>query len=109
MGDRVSVSFRKDGRESVSLFSHWGGVEFAAEAEAFARKLEKEKSGNNFAPLDRLEPDTVMVDFIRHLTKDMERVESDLYLGKDSNSGDNGDNGHFIIDLKKEANPSEAV
>ena len=41
-----------------------------------------------------------MVDFIRHITKGMKKVDSDLYLGKDYNDGDNSDNGHFSIDTK---------
>ena len=41
-----------------------------------------------------------MVDFIRYVTKDKKRVESDLYLGKDETEGDNSDNGHHVIKLK---------
>ncbi len=50
-------------------------------------------------PLGRLEPGTVMVDFIRALTKDCESVNSNYYLGKDDMDGDNSDNGHFTIDV----------
>lgn len=98
MGNRASVSFKKDDWESVALFSHWGGMEFVGQARAYALRLARERT-ERLMPLDRLEPDTVMVDFIRHLTHDMSRVESDLYLGKSSEDGDNSDNGHHVIDL----------
>jgi hypothetical protein len=98
MGDRVSISFRKGNDESVALFSHWGGMGFVEEAREYAMRLKEERSGHMY-PLDRFEPDTVMVDFIRHITRSMKRVESDLYLGKTSADGDNGDNGHHVVEL----------
>lgn len=51
-------------------------------------------------PIDRLEPPTVMTDFIRWYTKDRGRIESSIYLGKDEKDGDNSDNGHYTFDLK---------
>jgi len=104
MGDRASISFKKDNRESISLFSHWGGPEFQNQALDYAKKLKakinKEKKGNNcLTPLVRMEPETVMVDFIRDITKEMPSVDSDLYLGKDENDGDNSDNGHITVEL----------
>lgn len=98
MGARASVSFKKEDQESVTLFNHWGGEEFAQEAKDYVNKLKAERTGS-MMPLDRFEPETVMVDFIRHLTKDMPRVESSLYLGKDSTDGDNRDYGHTVIEL----------
>ena len=101
MGDRVSISFKNGDDESETLFSHWGGQEFVEKAKAYARELTAERKANNqHGPPDRLEPNTVMVDFIRYVTKDKKRVESDLYLGKDETEGDNGDNGHYVIKLK---------
>jgi hypothetical protein len=102
MGDRVSISFKTGKEESVVLFNHWGGKEFASEALDYAQDLMDIRTGE-VEPLDRFEPNTVMVDFIRHITKTMARVESSLYLGKDQNDGDNSDNGHFVIlfDVKK--------
>ena len=99
MGDRISISFKKGDNESVVLFSHWGGKSFLEEAREYVKELKEEKKGSSMFPLDRLEPETVMVDFIRHLTHYMGRVESDLYLGKTPEDGDNSDNGHFVIDL----------
>ena len=68
------------------------------DARGYAEHLVQERVGIR-TPLDRLEPDTVMVDFIRHITRGMNRVESDLSLGKTQSDGDNSDNGHFVIDL----------
>ena len=102
MGDRISISFKNGEAESVSLFHHWGGMSFLDEALEYVNNLTEDiTNGNmdNTYPLGRLEPATVMVDFIRFLTKDMKRVNHNLYLGKDKNDGDDSDNGHYIIDL----------
>jgi hypothetical protein len=102
MGDRVSIQFKDEtGQVSPVLFSHWGGMGFVKEAEDYAKKLAKEKKGKEMGPLDRLESQTVMVDFIRDATKNMKEVEGDLYLGRSTREGDNSDNGHHIIKLKK--------
>ena len=37
MGDRVSISFKNGDEESVSLFHHWGGVEFPGMALKWAK------------------------------------------------------------------------
>ena len=99
MGDRASISFRKGKDESVTLFSHWGGKAFQDNAEKYIYQLKQLQKGKMVYPLERLEPATVMVDFIRSLTTGMDRVKSDLYLGRDSTDGDNSNNGHRIIDL----------
>jgi hypothetical protein len=99
MGDRASVSFKKGQYESVALFSHWGGQEFQNYARDYAYRLVKECGGKHCLPLERLEPETIMVDFIRDLTKGEKRVMSNLYLGRDQNDGDNSDNGHQVIDM----------
>lgn len=98
MGDRVSVSFKNGSDESVALFSHWGGFEFAKRAELFARDLVRSRTGYSL-PLDRFEPSIVMVEFIRQVTEGAGVVESGLYLGRDEADGDNGDNGHVVIDM----------
>jgi hypothetical protein len=98
MGDRVSISFRNKGERSPQLFSHWGGRAFALQALEYAQLLSKERSGQ-VMPLDRLEPQTVMVDFIRYITKHLDRVESDLYICANQADGDDSDNGPFVIDL----------
>lgn len=73
MGDRASISFSKDGRESVALFSHWRGKTLRADATQYAKVLKAERNRSGGTPLDRLDPETVIVDFIRFLTKDMSR------------------------------------
>lgn len=105
MGDRISLSFRNGGEESIALFSHWGGMDFVRTAKTYVRelKLYLAKRGNPvLSPLDRLEPNTVMVDFVRALTAKLERVSSDYYFGRDGTDGDNSDNGHHIIELSNE-------
>jgi hypothetical protein len=86
MGDRVSVSFVNEHGEdeSVALFDHWGGREFADLASKYALENKQED-----------EPCFMMVEFIRSLPKD--RL---VYLGKNSKNGDNSDNGHFQINIK---------
>ncbi len=101
MGDRVSISFKNGREESVALFSHWGGMSFVREAEQYVKKLKKWAGKRECEPLERLEPDTVMVDFIREITKEEEKIKSGIYLGKDEWEGDNSDNGHHVIDLTK--------
>ena len=101
MGDRISISFKKGDEESVALFSHWGGIAFYYSAVGYAVNLVRSEKNDAYVsdPINRLEPHTVMVDFIRHITKGMKKVRSDVYLGKDSSDGDNSDNGHRVIDL----------
>ncbi len=115
MGDRVSVSFinrtpdrlgaKSEPIESIAIFDHWGGKSFPALAQQYADELMAEqKDGGMSYPIDRREPDTVILDFIRWLfandhIKTAERVKSRFYLGKDESDGDNSDNGHFAIDI----------
>lgn len=102
MGNRISISFKKDKYESVTLFSHWDGETLVNKANEYVKKLKKDIENNKipgYVPLTRLEPETVMVDFIRMYTKRLKRVDGNLYLGKNSSDGDNSDNGHQIITL----------
>lgn len=78
MGDRSSVSFRHSGAESVTLNSHWRGRGLFADARKYAREVRKKYFNNGPMPINRLDVEVVMVDFIRHLTKDMEVVDGDL-------------------------------
>lgn len=110
MGDRVGIQFVKNSNTSVVLFSHWGGIYFVEMAAEYIKQLKidmiKEKGTFIGAgPLGRLEPDTVMVDFIRHVTKNMDRVTNDLYLGKDESDGDASDNGVWQINLEGDIPP----
>ena len=102
MGNRVSIQFENKGKKSVVLFSHWDGMDFVNLARKYIKELKKEVKGKVCYPLERLEPNTVMMDFIRKLTKDMKRVECNYYLGATESNGDNSDNGHHIIELGRE-------
>ncbi len=125
MGDRVSIQFSHKGMEwgnkSVVLFHHWGGEKFADFAKGWAidfkMKVLKLQECKGSDPLSRLEPQNVMIQFIKaladyptedfkyHYFKDGEYLYSDdylsysMYLGKDENDGDNSNNGHHIIEL----------
>ena len=105
MGDRVSIQFKDpDGLLSPVLFNHWGGMEFVRTAKTYVKELIVERGTAEMTPLDRLEAATVMVDFIRALVVAREpskRVESSLYLGATPKDGDNSDNGHHVIQLRK--------
>ena len=127
MGDRVSVSFKQKragiggvrADESPALFHHWGGTELPKVAFDWFKKVKteaKELGGSD--PFTRLEPGNLMVQLIGTLarekwdqyslglTKDKKKVMKhstwmtySLYLGKDSQDGDNSDNGHYTIDV----------
>jgi hypothetical protein len=98
MGDRISISFKNGKRESVALFHHWGGQVFLHDANKYAIDL-TENPIDSTSPLGSFEPETVMVDFIRHYTFGMSNVKSSLYLGKNGLDGDNSDNGHYVIEF----------
>lgn len=102
MGDRVSILFSNNGQNSVVLFSHWDGVSLVSMAKQYAASLRRQaKISGSMFPLYRLEPETVMVDFIRHLTeiKNLKSVTGNYYLGATQHDGDNSDNGHYVINL----------
>ncbi len=105
MGDRVSIRFVKSDNEewqrySVVLNSHWGGTELPHYARAYVERLKAENSENSQVyPLDRLEPNIVMVDFIRELTEGKGRVKSNYRLYPEPGIGDDSDNGHHEIEL----------
>ena len=103
MGDRISISFRKGDWTSVALFSHWDGPQLVTVAKDYVEDLKADRAllegGNVGTPLARREPSTVMVDFIRYLTKDIPQVSGNYYLGEDGEDGDNSDNGHVVIDV----------
>jgi len=103
MGDRISVSFRNGDEESVVLFGHWAGMSLVGQAKKYVKELMKECEGKHTYPLERMEPNTVMLDFIFQYFKDCpdERIKRSYYLGKDENDGDNSDNGHHVIDITK--------
>lgn len=99
MGDRISIQFKTEGEYSVVLFSHWDGLEFKNKAKKYAQELMEWSKGETY-PLERFEPNTVMIDFIREITEGETRIKSNYYLGCTETDGDNSDNGHYIIEFK---------
>ena len=110
MGDRVSIAFRNNIRgqqqDSVVLFEHWGGIEAVEFAEQYAEELRAEaQEKGDVLPLYRMEPDTVMVDYIRvrlagsGVSNSWGRVTGNFYLEGSYKGGDNSDNGHHVIKL----------
>ena len=131
MGDRVSISFKdKDNDESIILFHHWGGTKFPKVAfdwfKDYKKKIDKTAKSNVSTPITRFDSNNVMVQFVQWLGQGghyrqctgFEKDENDesiydeplysdylisdsLYFGKDTNEGDNSDNGHYTIYTKK--------
>ena len=107
MGDRVSISFVNEStveipRESIAFFAHWDGMDLVDDANEYVENLKKyleENDSKGVNPLGRLRPDTVMTDFVRHMTHSKERVTGNYYLAATGNDGDNSDNGHHRIYL----------
>lgn len=110
MGARASVSFKDQYGEGVILCSHWGGTEFHETAKKYMKEVIKAIKAEVISPtwpLGRLEARTLTMDFIRYITKDLSRVESDLYIGKDQSEVDNSDYGHLTIDVNDYAEQHE--
>ena len=106
--------------ESPALFHHWGGTELPKVAFEWFKKVKAETKamGRISDPFTRLEPGNLMVQLIgtlarekwdqytTGLTKDKKGITKhdtwmthSMYLGKDSQDGDNSDNGHYTIDV----------
>lgn len=100
MGDRISIQFVKDSMESVVFFSHWDGEELIHAVDNYIFRNQKRLSGG-MNPINRRQPDTVMVDFISQYLRG-QKIDHNYYLGRTANDGDNSDNGHWIYDLSEE-------
>ena len=112
MGDRISIQFTnttKGYAPSAILFSHCWGLSLLGVAQKYISKLKEEAALEGEGdPLYRLEPQIVMVDFIREFVchpmhrifnPTNPRIVSGFYLSVNTKSGDNSDNGHWVIDL----------
>ena len=102
MGDRISISFKNGDEESVALFSHGWGMLLADEARDYAWEhvlWSFSQPQNGAGPSQRLEPATVLVNFIRFLADSSPEPQEDFHLGRNSEDGDNSDHGHYAIDL----------
>jgi hypothetical protein len=105
MGDRIAIQFEienKEGTEkysrSVALFHHWGGECMRGYVKEFNESVLKTRRGE-CDPLDRMEPNTIMVAFIAWLFRGPEKTEiptHSFYLGVDGKHGDCSDQGNFI-------------
>lgn len=95
MGNRISLQFVNKKDKSVVLFSQRDGIKIVKEANKFVKGLDEINSSN---PFSRREPNTIMINFILKYIKKYP-VDSNYYLGKNENNGDNSDNGHFKIKL----------
>ena len=102
MGERVSISFKNGDKESVTLFNRWEGRDFLRKARKYTKNLKKDfQVMETTTPLSKLDPNTVMVDFLREITKDVKRNESTLYLGIRPEDNDTSIYENFVIMLDK--------
>lgn len=95
MGDRISIQYQNGDEKSVVLFSHWQGKDLLRKVEEHYRTVVKplhDQNGRSI-PLSRMEPNTVIVDFIRYIVGG-KIIGNDLYLVSKVSDGDNSDNGH---------------
>ena len=125
MGERVSIQFQKLERygnqdpvkeKSVVLFHHWGAEDFPELALDWVRDF-REKAKNQAVsrvsdPISRMEPQTLMVQFIGYLANTGYKshrydfaLSDSLYLGKDENDGDNSNWGNHLIIIPNESLP----
>lgn len=100
MGNRISIQFVNGTEESVVFFSHWDGEGLIEAVDNYIFRNKKRLSGS-MNPINRREPDTVLVDFISQYLGG-KVIDSNYYLGRTVNDGDNSDNGHWIYDLSDE-------
>ena len=101
MGDRISIRFVDEhGNKSATLFSHWNGKGLLNDVNTYLDELyHNVETDIRSTPIGRKEPETVMVDFIRWLTKTEERIYGNYYIVPTPNDGDNSDNWHYDIIL----------
>jgi hypothetical protein len=111
MSESISIQFKKGNELSVALFSQDDGPELIETARKYAIVLKAAFRNSSCWPLERLEPSTVMVDFIRHLAKQqrLEMVTSNYYLEKDETCGDMTAHGNHIIDFDAISLPADCT
>lgn len=99
MGNRASVSFKKGKWVSATLNSHWDGKGLFAAARKCVKELKRNAHKYRGLPIGRGDPDTVMVEFVRQLTKDLPIVDGNYRLVPSPDDSDNSDQGHVTIEL----------
>ena len=110
MSDRGNVLFYNEEEKSVVISSYWGSMGFVHVAIHYAIDLKKEidafkeRYPHVSGPVERLEPDVIVVDFMKHLYEtgwiNREKRDSCIYLYRDEKEVEDV----FQIDLN---NPSE--
>lgn len=102
MGDRVAIRFVNGEDKSIAYFAHWGGPDFYMNAQKFLGSLKPKTKGKSIStPLDRMEANTVMLNFVVWFSNEKLKeypIVSSFYLGKDYRDGDCSDNGCYDID-----------
>jgi len=108
MPDRATVSFHKDGNQSVALRTENGGMEFVEYCEQYAKDLCQEMAHKDpqDLPLERLEPNTVIMDCARYIQVEGEytdgayiRTDDDLTLIPTNEQHGKTESGHWTIVL----------
>jgi len=88
--------------KSAILSSHWDGMSIVNHAKTYVKSLAKTRKNKACSPLDRMEPDVVMVEFLRWYldkrgyNKD-NPVDGNYRLACNLNTVDNSNQGHHEI------------
>lgn len=102
MGDRISISFKNGNRESVWIYSHWGGQGFLDVAKEFMdgliEKQDQEENPHIITPLDRCEVEYIVPAFVMFIAA-KHPEERDIHIC-DAGDGDDSDNGHFTCNVR---------
>ena len=99
MADSIAISFVDDHNESLAVYFSWGGRWRLVLAHAYLRELREDRSVKD-GPLARLDPGAVLVDFLREVTHDLERVDGGIYLATVDNPY-GPDHGHHKLHTKR--------
>jgi len=110
MSERGNILFYNGDEKSVIVSSYWGSMGFVFVAIQYSIELKKEidefkeKYPNISGPVERLQPDVIVADFMKHLYEtgwiNKEKRDSCIYLYRDEKEVEDV----FQIDLN---NPSE--
>jgi len=93
MGNRGSIQITNGNETSVVLFKHWGGDEIGMInlcKAAFIKMSEGYRYGTEGYPHEVI---ALLTQIATH------EINSSAYLGATENDGDNGSNGHFILEI----------
>lgn len=93
MGDRISITFKSNSekRESVAIFSHWGGLDFLHYAKDFIEKAKAEQCDGCIIQYSMYDVDRLAGMFAMYCGT----IKHDIYITKTKEEGDNSDNGNY--------------